>query len=227
MLRDKNLVSNEYYHIYNRGNGKSKIFLREEDYDRFLKILYICNSEKTFNFRDSVVNIKIDAFDFERGEPLVSVLAWVLMPNHFHIVLISPRSDLGEEYNPITEFMRKLSTAYVMYFNKKYKRTGGLFEGTFKSRHVGNENYFRYIFSYVHLNPIKLFQFDWKKKGTADANKAIEFLKKYKYSSFQDYFGLERKQGKIISKNSLPEYFSYDHVNDLFQWIKESPLGQT
>src|ERR1035437_8966182 len=114
-IRDKNLVPNEYYHLYNRGNGKSKIFLDDEDNDRFIKLLYICNSKNNFVFRDSVVRNKINAFDFERGTPLVSVLAWVLMPNHFHIILISHRSDLCEgNYNPITEFMRKVSTAYVM-----------------------------------------------------------------------------------------------------------------
>lgn len=95
-VRDKKLVTNEYYHIYNRGNGKNKIFLDKDDYDHFIKLLFICNSERSFNFRDSIVDIKIDAFEFERGESLASILAWVIMPNHFHLILISPRSDLGE-----------------------------------------------------------------------------------------------------------------------------------
>jgi len=221
-IRDKNLVSNEYYHIYNRGNGKNKIFLDDEDYDRFVKLLYICNSENEFKFRSSIVRNKINAFDFERGVPLVSLLAWVLMPNHLHLVLISPRSDLGEGYNPISEFMRKLSTSYVMYFNRKYGRTGSLFEGKFKSKHIGEENYFNYIFSYTHLNPVKLIQKNWKEKGIIDEKKAIEFLKGYKYSSFQDYFSLKRKQGEIIDKNFLPEYFLCNHVKDLFKYIIEN-----
>ncbi|NCU28807.1 MAG: hypothetical protein EOM85_04015 [Candidatus Moranbacteria bacterium] len=221
-IRDKKLVPNEYYHIYNRGNGKHEIFLDDEDYDRFTKILYVCNSEKGFNFRDLIVDSKIDAFDFERGIPLVSILAWVLMPNHFHIILISPRSDLGENYNPVTEFMRKLSTAYVMYFNKKYERTGSLFEGKFKSRYIGEENYFNYIFSYVHLNPIKLIQSDWKDKGIINRDKARDFLEEYKYSSFLDYFGKKREQNIVIDKNSIPEYSCCHHAKDLFKWIKAS-----
>jgi REP element-mobilizing transposase RayT len=88
-IRDKDLVANEYYHLYNRGNNKQKIFLDNEDYDHFIKLLYICNSKNQFVFRDSIVKSKINAFDFERAEPLVSILGWVLMPNHFHIVLIS------------------------------------------------------------------------------------------------------------------------------------------
>ena len=165
-LRETNLIEKEYYHIYNRGNGKNKIFNSDEDYDRFCKLLFISNSERSFTFRDSIVDQKINAWDFERGEPLVEICAWVLMPNHFHIILISHRSDLWEEkFNPITEFMRKLSTAYAMYFNKKHNRTGSLFEGKFKSKHVGEDNYFNYLFSYIHLNPIKLIQSDWQENG--------------------------------------------------------------
>jgi putative transposase len=220
-IRDKNLVPNEYYHIYNRGNGKHDIFLDEEDYDRFMKILYVCNSERSFNFRDSIIDPKIDAFDFKRGVPLVSILAWVLMPNHFHIVLLSPRSDLGEGYNPISEFMRKVSTAYVMYFNKKHERTGGLFEGRFKSRHIGEENYFNYIFSYVHLNPIKLIQKDWKEKGIMNKKEAINYLNKYTYSSYLDFMGEKRAQNKILNFEVLPEYFPKNRsfIKEIFEWL--------
>jgi len=219
--RDKNLVPNEYYHIYNRGNDKKEIFLNEKDYDRFIKLLYICNTKNNFVFRTSIVRSKINAFDFERGETLVSILGWVLMPNHFHILLISHRSDLCEgNYNPITEFMRKISTAYVMYYNKKYKKTGSLFEGKFKSRHIGEENYFNYIFSYIHLNPLKLIQSNWKEEGIVDKNKTVGFLEKYKYSSFQEYFGIKRKQNNIIDQDSIPEYFNCNHVKELFEWIK-------
>ncbi len=223
-LRKSNLVEKEYYHIYNRGNGKNEIFNSEEDYYHFCKLLFVCNSEKSFKFRDSIIDQKIDAWDFERGEQLVDICAWVLMPNHFHIVLISHRSDLWEkDYNPITEFMRKLSTAYAMYFNKKYSRTGSLFEGKFKSSHIGKENYFNYIFSYVHLNPIKLIQSDWKENGIKNKKETISYLVDFKYSSFQDFYGVPRKELKIINKNSLPEYLKCDHANDLFEWIKQSP----
>lgn len=223
-LRDSNLVENEYYHIYNRGNGKGNIFNSEEDYDRFAKLLYVCNSDKNFTFRNSIIEQKIDAWDFERGEPLVEICAWVLMPNHFHIILISHRSDLWEKnYNPITEFMRKLSTAYAMYFNKKHKRTGSLFEGKFKSKHIGKDNYFNYLFSYVHLNPVKLIQSDWKENGIKNIKEAIDYLNDFQYSSFQDFCDIPRKEGKIINKDSLPEYFKYNHVDDLFEWINDCP----
>ncbi len=223
-LRDSNLIEKEYYYIYNRGNGKNRIFNSSEDYDRFCKLLFICNSEKSFKFRDSVIDQKIDAWDFDRGEPLVEICAWVLMPNHFHVILISHRSDLwSEKYNPITEFMRKLSTAYAMYFNKKYKRTGSLFEGKFKSKHIGKDNYFNYLFSYIHLNPIKLIQSDWKENGIKNQKEAISYLADFPYSSFQDFFGFSRKEGGIINRNSLSESFKCDNVSEIFEWIKNFP----
>lgn len=223
-IRSSNLVEKEYYHIYNRGNGKNVIFNSIDDYDHFCKLLFICNSENNFKFRDSIVDQKIDAWDFNRGEPLVEICAWVLMPNHFHIVLISHRSDLWREgYNPITEFMRKISTAYAMYFNKKYNRSGSLFEGKFKSKNVGKDNYFNYLFSYIHLNPVKLIQKDWKENGIKNKKEALSLLLDFQYSSFQDFYGVARKEGRIIDKKSLPKDFKAEHVSELFEWINNSP----
>jgi len=148
------LVESEYFHIYSRGNSKQKIFLDREDYEHFVRYLYLCNTSKNFKFREDIIREKISAFDFERGELLVFIGAWVLMPNHFHILIkISPMSDIGKmsrskrrEYkNNISEFMRKLLTAYTKYFNAKHHRTGGLYEGPFKSVHIKNENQANYV----------------------------------------------------------------------------------
>src|SRR3989344_1432783 len=120
-LRKINFVPGEYYHIYNRGNSKQKIFFDSEDYQRFVDLLYATNSPEKFNFSDSLKGISI--YNKDRGERLVAIGAYCLMPNHFHI-LLTPLTEEG-----LTKFMQKLSTAYVMYFNRKYNHTGGLFEG--------------------------------------------------------------------------------------------------
>ena len=131
---------------YKYYKAKLRYNLDKEDYDRFLKILYIYNSRNKFSFRDLITRKKIDVWSFKKEGNLVDIVSWVLMPNHFHLILICPRSDLWQgDYNPVTEFMRKISTAYVMYFNKKYNRSGSLFEGKFKSKHIGEENYFNLI----------------------------------------------------------------------------------
>ena len=239
--RKESFTTDEFYHIYNRGNSKQKIFLDDEDRDRFVKLLFLCNSTKNIRFREDVVNRKIEAWDFKRGQPVVSLGAWVIMPNHFHLYLtISPRVTLGEEQegqsNPISLFMNKLGTAYSMYFNKKYKRTGSLFEGRFRSVRMTRDEQAKYIFSYIHLNPVKLIESRWKENGLKNSKKTVEFLDRYKWSSYQDYIGTNREENKILSKKDFPAYFTNKKVfkSEIFEWLnfreflspQGSPLGR-
>ena len=119
-IRKVPLIEGEYYHIYNRGNNKQLIFLDDEDRERFIKLLYLCNSDKSINFKDDIIQPKISAWDFEQGNKLVAIGVWVLMPNHFHLYLIAlPKQGFGNfgkiEKNNITNFMAKLCTAYAKY----------------------------------------------------------------------------------------------------------------
>jgi putative transposase len=212
-IRKVAFVPGEYYHIYNRGNSKQIIFRDEEDRTRFLDLLYISNSFKNFNIFD--IRKFSSIFEIERGNPLVHIGAYVIMPNHFHILITE------SENGSISKFMQKLSTAYAMYYNQKYKRVGGLFEGKFKSRHATNDKYLKYLFSYIHLNPIKLIQPKWKEEGIRNRKEVIEYLDKYLYSSYFDYKGIERCHSSILSKDVFPEYFptknSFD--KEIFDWI--------
>ena len=134
----------EYYHIYNRGNGKTIIFKDDYDYKRFMALLYLCNKTQAVDIRTHFREGRsfADLFEFNNNNSqFVDIGAYCLMPNHFHIFL-REKSDGG-----ISKFMEKVSTGYSMYFNKKYKRSGGLFEGRFKSQHVDNNSYFNYLFS--------------------------------------------------------------------------------
>jgi REP element-mobilizing transposase RayT len=225
-IRKVSLVEGEYYHIYNRGNNKQIIFIDDEDRDRFVKLLYLCNSTKSVNFRENIVEARIDAWDFDRGDQLVAIGAWVLMPNHFHLYLISsPKQGFGEtdlEKNNITEFMSKLCTAYAKYFNKKHGRTGSLFEGKFKSVHVEDEIQAKYLFSYIHLNPVKLIQSDWKEVGIKNKIEAINFINEYKWNSYKDYILQNRKESSILNKEIFPDYFKDPIVfkKEIFEWLK-------
>ena len=104
------------------------------------------------------------------------------MPNHFHIYITpTPRQRLGvgvnnSDENQVGVFMQKLCTSYSMYFNRKYKRVGKLFEGSFKSVHVENDNQAKYYFSYILLNPVKLIDPKWKEKGIKNSKKTFDFL---------------------------------------------------
>jgi REP element-mobilizing transposase RayT len=119
------------------------------------------------------------------SQDLVNILGYALMPNHFHL-LMQQKVDDG-----IKKFMHRLGTAYSMYFNKKNDRTGVLFQGRFKAKHIDNDPYFLHIFSYVHLNPLDLFQENWKQEGLKNKKEATKFLLEYPYASCGDYFAKE------------------------------------
>ena len=212
-IRKVNLVSGEYYHIYNRGNSKQKIFHDNEDYFHFMGLLFVCNSIN--NFRADTLAKGESFYDFERKEQIVSIGSYCLMPNHFHI-LITQMEEGG-----ISRFMQKVLTAYVMYYNKKYKRTGGLFEGKFKSEHAKDDRYLKYLFSYIHLNPVKLIQKDWKEVGIKNKKEALEYLQNYKYSGYLDYLGIKRIQNKILNIESFPKYFPKKKSlqEEIFEWL--------
>ncbi len=221
-IRKTIIAEDEYYHFYNRGNSKQAIFLDSKDYDRFIKLLFLCNSEKNVSFRVDIVEKGIDAWDFDREDQLVSICSWVLMPNHFHLY-IKALSNHGPAL-----FMLKIGTAYAKYFNAKYNRTGSLFEGKFKSVHVENDMQARYLFSYIHLNPVKIIQPTWKEEGIKDKKAAIKFVENYKYSSFKDWTGSERKESSVLNKqelyNILPTNFS--PRDDVFHWLAEGSISK-
>jgi len=183
--------------------GRLKIFLDKKDYDRFLALLYILNQEDHFhvsNFLNKGQKNILDLYKQERGQPLVSILAYSLMPNHFHLVV----QEIIE--GGISTFMMKLLTACSMYFNTKYERSGSLFVHPFRSEHIGDDAYFRYLFAYVHLNCIELFEKGWKENGIKNQKRAKEFLENYRYSSYQDLSLLtNRPEARILDMDNLPE----------------------
>src|SRR3989338_5705420 len=162
-IRKVSFAPGEFYHVYNRGNSKQVIFHDKQDYNRFLALLYAVNTKQNIAMR----LVFEDMYKFDRGERLVSLGAHCLMSNHFHLLL----TEVDE--GGISKFMQKLTTAYSMYYNKKYARTGGLFEGKFKSEHAGKDRYLKYIFSYIHLNPLKIINKNWKTDGLKNKQKAL------------------------------------------------------
>lgn len=210
MERKLNFSIGEYYHIYNRGNNRSLIFLDDKDRQRFQKLLYLCNSKKPVVFK-TIQEMPLDKV--ERGETLVDIGAYCLMPNHFHILLKEKIE------NGISKFLEKLSTAYSMYFNKKYDRTGRLFENRFKATYLGEDRYLKYIFSYIHLNPIKIIDPLWKENGITDLQKSKIYLSEYEYSSYVDYMNSTRVEKCILNTSAFPEYFP--DLKEFEQFIDE------
>jgi len=197
-MRKHKLVSENIYHIYNRGVEKRSLFMNSRDYARFIDDLIIFNEIKL------VINPKLRIRDIKNGDhkrkPLVDILAFCLMPNHYHL-LLRQRVDGG-----ITEFMRKLGGGYVNYFNLKHQRVGTLFQGKFKSVLISDKSQFTYIPFYIHLNPLDLFTTDWRDKGVGDFKKAIDFLGNFKWSSHSDYSG-KSDFSLVLQRDFLKEYF--------------------
>jgi putative transposase len=210
MQRKTPFAENEYYHIYSRGVEKRKIFMNTKDYDRFMALLYIMNQNMSFtmgNFlRNKQKNLK-DIFTEEREKTLVSILGYCLMPNHFHLILYE-HTEGG-----ISQFMDKFLTAYSMYFNKKYERSGPLLTRPFRSEHISNESQYMYIFSYIHLNPISIIDKNWKENGIKNKKEAENFLNNYRWSSYQDFLERKRLESKIIDFSLIPEYIKNMDLN--------------
>ena len=145
----KTYVKNGFYHIYNRGVDKRVIFLDDQDYIYFLFLLkqYLSKELKVFNLKTKkyeVINNE-KSIDFK-----IQLLSYCLMPNHFHLLV----KQL--EHRSIDEFMRKLCTSYSLYFNKKYKRQGTLFQGRYKAVLIETEKQLIHVSRYIHLNPLEL-----------------------------------------------------------------------
>ncbi len=199
-------VIGEYYHVYNRGIDKRIIYKSVHDYKRFIMLLYVANSNDSFRL-DNLINNQHKTYreilSLDRGKQLVSIGAWVLMENHFHLLL---REDFS---GGITKFMKKLGTAYSMSFNIKYQRTGALFGGRFKSRYIDKDEYLKHLFGYIHLNPLDIKFSGWEKFVDKKSPKEWkEFLENYYYSSFQDYINSDRLERGILNKTAFFDYFS-------------------
>ena len=153
--------------------------------------------------------------DTRTGEPLVEIIAYCLMPNHFHL-LLREKVEGG-----IALFMQKLTTGYTMYFNKRNDRSGSLFQGTYKASHVHDDRYFRYLLSYIHLNPVKLIDPQWKENGIKDRTHAEKYLSQYAYSSYRDYLGEVRPHGRLLEKGIVEEIFESagDFNERVTEWL--------
>ncbi len=156
----KQYLGNSYYHLYNRGVEKRQIFLDAQDYLVFLSYLkeYLSPkdeqvlreklADKTLSYkeRDKILKqLRLNNFASD-----ITLLAYCLMPNHFHFFI--------KQVNPTTidQFMNSLATRYTMYFNKKYKRVGPLYQGVYKGVLISNEEQFLHLSRYIHKQALAL-----------------------------------------------------------------------
>lgn len=212
MTRQIDIAPDEFYHIYNRGVEKRKVFLSHTDHERFIALLYLANQTEPADLKYQGTSIA-EITEERAGEPLVAIIVFCLMPNHFHL-LLREKVEGG-----IALFMQKLTTGYTMYFNKRNERNGALFQGTYKATHIHDDRYFRYLISYVHLNPAKLIDPFWKENGIKNRSQAERYLSQYMYSSYRDYLGEMRPYGRLLEKGTVKELFPT--VGDFHECVTE------
>ncbi len=215
-MRKKPLAENNYYHIYNRGTDKRKVFLDTRDYERFLLSMNLLNDEKDsimLKWRDfKLYHISgtlqdffqtLQTSDVWRKVPLVEICAYSLIPNHFHFIL----KQIAR--NGIARFMQKLGNSYTKYFNERQKRSGVLFQGKFKSSHIGRNHLLLRLSVYVNCN--------------SEIHK-IHPAKNYRWCSYPYYLGKEksdicRKETIITQFRNVKDYQIYagENIRDFQQ----------
>lgn len=156
-----------FYHVYNRGLNKQTIYTDADDYQKFLSILADLKTKLGFDLQ---------------------IYTYVLMPNHFHLLIQTLKT-------PLATIMRSLTVRYVLYFNRKYERVGIMFQNRFKSKLCQKDRYFLGASRYIHLNPIA-------------AGLAAD-LASYPWSSYQELFGNSDRH--IIDKVEVKRLIGESH----------------
>lgn len=206
-MRKVTFANDHIYHIFNRGTDKRKIFLNKKDYERLFTIMSLFNDSNNGQLHLSRIDNEHPSLNKTSSEPLVDILCFCLMPNHYHLLLRQ------KEKNGISKYMHRLQMGYSKYFNTRYKRSGNLFQGAYKVVEINKDNQFRYVPLYIHMNPLDLVENKWKENGIKNIKKAINFLKEYPWSSL-----------KIYSESKTPHYLETTTVSSLYSprdWEEE------
>lgn len=208
-MRKEPFTVGSFVHVYNRGTRKQPIVRDAKDRWHFLEMLYYFNNEisSPTPFRELRRLLKLNfsnPFVWPSGwpprKPIVKILVFALLDNHFHLLLKEIRES------GIESFMRKLGTGMTNYFNARHQETGRLFQGSYKARTVDEELYLKYLSVYIQVkNPFELYP-GGLQRAIGEFDKAFEFAIDYPYCSLADYVG--KRNSPIIDKDILSELFS-------------------
>jgi REP element-mobilizing transposase RayT len=196
-MRRTPFAEGEWYHCYSRGVDKRTVFESKIEYERYLQLLYLCNSDKTIHRSDLLEQSSEEIFSHPRGTSVVAIGAFALMPNHTHM-LLKETTQQG-----ISQFMGRVNNAYTKYFNIKRDRVGNLFVNPFRAKHVPNDLYFKYLIRYILLNPAELFEPQWKEGRVHDLPGLEQKLFSYPYASIPEFWGSKRAESGILDRDSL------------------------
>lgn len=184
--------NNEYYHVFNRGVEKRHTFTNRREFLRAIDAINFYKfHELPMRYSKYLELEQQKRADFlkslEDGEVQVEIIAFCLMPNHFHFLLKQIKD------NGIVKFMAKFTNSYTKYFNTKHERVGPLFQGVFKAVHVESDEQLLHLSRYIHLNPVVGFIVK------------PEDIANYQWSSYPEY--LELLDSKMVNSKDILSFF--------------------
>ena len=204
----KQFIPESYYHLYNRGVEKRHIFVDDQDYAVFLSYVknyllpkdtrrlqkILANPQTGWREKDQAIKL----LRMNNFAQTLTLHAYCLMPNHFHLLVKQTEAPT------IDRFMNSLCTRYSMYFNRKHKRVGTLFQGVYKAVPVISDEQLLHLSRYIHRNPHSLAS-----QGEA--------LRSYAYSSVRDYLKLRKTEW--VRVDTMLSYFSSTSNNSYESFV--------
>ena len=154
-MRNIELATGEFYHIFNHGVEDRFITADNHDSDRFVQSMLAFNNKESIGSIYELSQSNKESLKKTSGKPLVNIIAYCLNPNHFHLILEQV------DKNGISLFMKRLCGGYSYYFNNMHKRKGTLFRGPYKAKHIPDNDYILHLSSYVNLND-RVHQFGYQ-----------------------------------------------------------------
>ena len=193
----------EYVHVYNRGMQKQPIFEIESDYLRFLFLVLTLQGEYVLKN----ISREVELVKEIRSDRLVEVVNFCLMPNHFHLLLKE------EKENGIARYIQRLSIAYTKYFNKRHDKSGHLFQGAYKSVHIGSDEQLMHLSAYIHKNPCEIKGYRGKEET---------FL----WSSYQDCLGNNRFSNLLVTDIITERFYKNKGMGTYRKFVTTSPAKE-
>jgi putative transposase len=222
-MRKLSFTNGNIYHLYNRGVDKRVIFCDDHDYFRFSYGLYEFNDEKPaehiYEPRLSETESRKE-FILKEREQIVHIYAFCLMDNHFHL-MVKQIKDGG-----VVKLMHKLGVGYTGFFNKKYGRSGHLFQGKFKAVPMQEESQLLHLPYYIHANPLDIYTPGWREDGIGDYQRAIKIIENYSYSSFSAY--TKNFKHPVLDMDFLSELLGNpeEYKNNMVEWLRERSISK-
>lgn len=205
MATNRKLVfqNGSLYHVFNRGIERRDVFQDLKEFRRAFELINYYNHKDIPIRYSQFLQLSLDAREsalkkLSKNEGLVDILAFCLMPNHFHFLFRQKTN------NGISTFIANFTNSFTKYFNTKHQRIGPLFEGVFKAVFIESDEQLVHLSRYIHLNPVV--------SSIIDVNHLLD----YKWSSYSAYLASSKKDKIVLEKETIMSLFKSPNQYEKF-----------